>query len=337
LLRRNGFAMLDAVMDSSLLLSHLSADRSVSGSALADRLGVTRAAVWKQIEALRALGAPIEAAAGSGYRLGWPLELLDAAKIRAELSQEQRRRIGKPTIHWQIDSTNTELMRLAGEGARDLETCLAETQSAGRGRRGRAWVSPLGGNIYCSLLKRFDQGMGALAGLSLAIGVAVIEALEDCDVRNVALKWPNDVVVGGRKLAGILIELGGEFLGPCHAVIGIGINLRLSSEVLDAIDQPAIDIASIFGAQMPKRNAIAGRLLARLIETLDRFCTLGIAGFADAYARCDSLRGKAVRVQTPSGIRDGIAVGIDDRGALRVRHDDAIVIYESADVSVRAR
>lgn len=324
-------------MDSSLLLSHLSAYRPVSGSALADRLGVTRAAVWKQIEALRALGAPIEAAAGSGYRLAWPLELLDSSQIRAELSPDQRGRVGKPIVHWHIDSTNSELLRRAANGARDLETCLAETQSAGRGRRGRTWISPLGGNIYFSLLKRFDQGMGALAGLSLAVGVAVVDALEDCSVRGAALKWPNDVVVDGRKLAGILIELGGEFLGPCHAVIGVGINLRLAPQALAAIDQPAIDLASVAGSQIPGRNRIAGRLLARLIDALDRFSASGIAAFADAYARRDSLRDKPVRVHTPAGMRDGIAVGIDDRGALRVRHGDAVVTYESAEVSVRAQ
>ncbi|HEX6833148.1 MAG TPA: biotin--[acetyl-CoA-carboxylase] ligase [Rudaea sp.] len=318
------------------LLAQLSADHAVSGSALAERLGVTRAAVWKQIEALRALGAPIEAAAGSGYRLGWPIELLDADAISAELDPALRARLGALSVHWQIDSTNTELLRRAAAGAADLEVCMAETQSAGRGRRGRAWVSPLGANLYFSQLKRFAQGMGALGGLSLAVGVALVEALTDVGVRGIALKWPNDVVADGRKLAGILIELGGEFLGPCYAVIGIGINLRLTPQALAAIDQPAIDVASL--AQTPVgRNRLAGRLLARLVDTLDRFAEHGFEPFAAAYARHDGLRGRPVRVHAVHGVRDGIADGIDERGALRVRQDDGIALYGSAEVSVRAQ
>ena len=329
--------MLAAVMDSHRLLEQLSADRAVSGSALADRLGITRAAIWKQIEALRALGAPIEASAGSGYRLNWPLELLDAARIRAELDADQKRRLKNIDVHWQIDSTSSHLLRRAADGAGDFETCLAETQSAGRGRRGRTWISPLGGNIYLSMLKRFDQGMGALAGLSLAVGVAVIEALSDCGIDGVALKWPNDVVADGRKLAGILIELGGEFLGPCHAVIGIGLNLRLPAQALGEIDQPAIDLASLSGDAIPSRNRLAARLIARLMATLDRFQAHGFGEFAQVYARHDALRGQSVRVIVPGGTRDGVAEGIDARGALRVRHDDGIAVYGSAEVSVRAR
>jgi len=197
------------------LLSALSAEHAVSGSALARRLGVTRAAVWKQIEALRELGAPIEASAGRGYRLAWPLEALDAAAIRSALDPLLRRRLGDFAVHWQIDSTSSELLRAAAAGVPDFSVCVAETQSAGRGRRGRGWISPLGGNVYFSLLKRFTVGMGALSGLSLVAGVALLQALTDCGVSGVGLKWPNDVLADGRKLAGILVELGGEFLGPC--------------------------------------------------------------------------------------------------------------------------
>jgi len=320
------------------LLDQLSADAAVSGSALAARLGVTRAAVWKQVEVLRAAGAPIDAAAGRGYRLAWPIEWLDRRRIFAELDADQRRRVGAVAVHWQIDSTSSELLRNAGASDADLLVCCAEAQSAGRGRRGREWRSPLGGNVYFSLLKRFDSGMGALTGLSLAAGVAVVAALADCGVGEAGLKWPNDVLARGRKLAGILVELGGEFLGPCHAVIGIGINLNLPAAIVAAIDQPVIDIAALAGAAPPpSRNRLAGRLLARLIESLDRFCAHGFAAFAQEYARLDLLDGKPLAVQAADGAHAGVGAGVDARGALRVRIGNAVRSFDSAEVSVRAR
>jgi len=324
-------------MDPLQLLSRLSADAPMSGSALAGALGVTRAAVWKQVEALRALGAPIVAEGGVGYRLAWPIDWLDRERIAAELAPAQRARVGTIRVDWQIDSTSSELLRRAASDGDDLLVCCAETQTAGRGRRGRDWRSPLGGNLYFSLLKRFDHGMGALTGLSLAAGTAVIAALSDCGVSGTGLKWPNDVLAGGRKLAGVLIELGGEFLGPCYAVIGIGINLRLPADIVAAIDQPVTDIATLTGTDPPSRNRLAGRLLARLIETLDRFAEHGFAAIAADYARADLLRGKTVRVAAADATREGIADGVDSRGALRVRHGDAIATYDSAEVSVRAR
>jgi BirA family biotin operon repressor/biotin-[acetyl-CoA-carboxylase] ligase len=320
------------------LLAALSADRPVSGSELARALGVTRAAVWKQIEQLRDIGAPIEAAAGSGYRLSWPLEMLDAARIATALDAPLRSRVSVD-VHWQIDSTNSELQRQSAARAdmQRVRVCLAETQTAGRGRRGRAWQSPLGGNLYFSLLRRFEQGMGALAGLSLVAGVATVAALESCGVREIGLKWPNDVLARGRKLAGILVELGGEFLGPCHAVIGIGINLRLPAAARERIDQPVIDLAALAqeGA-LPSRNLLAARLIAQLVAALDRFDTHGFAAFGDNYARNDLLRGNAVRVVAGAQTLEGIASGVDERGALLVRHGKKTVHYDSAEVSVRA-
>lgn len=321
-------------IEPAALLCALRADRAVSGSDLAVRLGVTRAAVWKQIHALRALGAPIDAVAGQGYRLAWRFEALDADAIRAQLESGSRKRLQNIAVHWRIDSTNTDLLRAAATGAPDLSVCVAETQSAGRGRRGRAWISPLGANVYLSLLKRFDGGMGTLSGLSLAVGVALAQALEDCGAAGIGLKWPNDVVVEDRKLAGILVEAGGEFLGPCFAVIGIGINLRLPDDA--DTGQPATDLARICGGAMPSRNRVVARLLARLVDALDRFVGDGFAAFAKAYAARDALAGRRVRVQAADGVRDGIADGVDARGALRVRHDATLATYDSADVSVRA-
>jgi BirA family biotin operon repressor/biotin-[acetyl-CoA-carboxylase] ligase len=322
-------------IDPPSLLAALSAEHAVSGAELARRLQVTRAAVWKQIEHLRELGAPIEAAAGSGYRLAWPVESLDASRIAAQLDPPTRERLAALAVHWRIDSTNTELQRRAA-AATGIEVCLAETQSAGRGRRGREWQSPLGGNLYFSLLRRFDTGMAPLSGLSLVVGIAVVAALADCGVPGIGLKWPNDVLADGRKLAGILVELGGEFLGPCFAVIGIGINLRLPPAARARIDQPAIDIASLCDGQPPSRNTLAARLIARLVEALDRFEAQGFGAFAEAYARSDLLRGRSLRVLAAGEAHEGIGAGVDERGALIVRHGNSATHYDSAEVSVRA-
>jgi len=323
-------------IDHRQLLAALADTHAVSGAALAAKLGVSRTAVWKQIEALRELGAPIEAVAGSGYRLGWAFEALDAARIRAALDAPMRARVPAIDLHWQIDSTNSELQRVAAAGASAARICLAEAQTGGRGRRGRRWRSPLGGNLAFSLLWPFAQGMSALAGLSLVVGVAVTQALADCEIVEVGLKWPNDVLARDRKLAGILVELGGEFLGPCHAVIGIGLNLRLGADDQAAIDQPAIDVASLATGSLPSRNVLAARLASRLVAALDRFTAEGFGAFRDEYARRDLLAGRAIRIVSGGTEQDGIAMGIDDRGALLVRRGKALTQIDSAEVSIRA-
>lgn len=322
------------------VLSELAADRPVSGSALARRLGVTRAAVWKQIERLRALGVPVVAAAGRGYRLHSPVELLDRQRILDELSlassgSASAAGVADVAVHWQIDSTNSELSRRAAGDPRDRLACLAEIQSAGRGRHGRHWCMPLAGGLAVSLLKRFDLSMSGLAGLSLVAGIALVRALADCGFGEVGLKWPNDAVAGGRKLAGILVELGGDALGPCHAVIGIGVNIRLDARSAAAIDQPWTDLATLGNGATPPRNRLAARVLQRLVEALDLFATGGFAAFAAEYARYDVLAGRDVRVGLSGTVREGRALGIDARGALVVRGDGRDFSVDAGEVSVR--
>jgi BirA family biotin operon repressor/biotin-[acetyl-CoA-carboxylase] ligase len=316
------------------VLAELDDRHALSGSELAIRLGVTRAAVWKQVERLRAAGVEIDAQAGSGYRLAAPLQLLDAAVIRAALAAPTRARLGDLVVHWQTDSTSSELLRRAEHDPRDLLACLAEMQSAGRGRRGRRWQMPLGGGVALSVLKRFEGGMSTLAGLSLAVGVAVVEALVACGIGEVGLKWPNDLVARGAKLGGILVELGGDALGPCHAVIGLGLNLRLGAAA-SAIDQPSIDLATL--TQEPSRARIVAALLDHLVAALDRFAEHGFAAFAAAYARHDALREREVDVLQAGRQRHGVARGIDARGALRVAFAAGEEALDSAEVSLRMR
>jgi BirA family biotin operon repressor/biotin-[acetyl-CoA-carboxylase] ligase len=320
-------------IDPATLLRALRPDVPVSGSAIAAQLGVTRAAVCKQMQTLREHGAPIDAVTGKGYMLAFPYAPLDARSIRAQLDSATDRRLGQLEIRWQVTSTNDQLLRDANTGAPDVSVCLAEWQSAGRGRRGRAWIAPIGASICFSLLKRFDVGVAALSGLSLVAGIALANALSDCGVTGFGLKWPNDVVVAGRKLAGILVEAGGEFLGPSHAVIGIGVNCRLPVGL--ETGQPTTDLARTCVGAPPSRDRLVARLITHLVTDLDRFAVDGFAPFAAQFAPWDALAGDAVRVHTPVGVRDGIADGVDSRGALRVRHGETLALYDSAEISVR--
>ena len=331
-----------ALMQPAALLSLLATGEPVSGAGLAARAGVTRAAIWKQVEALRALGVPIEAPGTAGYRLPWRIQMLDVTELRAALPTSVMRALGGLQAYWELDSTSTELQR-RGATAADFSVVLAETQSAGRGRRGRSWLSPPGMNVYLSCLKRFDGGLAALSGLSLAIGVMVLRALGELGVRGVGLKWPNDVLVVGTdeypqgKLGGVLVELSGEYQGPCTAIVGIGLNLRLTPALREQAGQPVCDLATLAADGIaPDRNRVAAALIAALVTGLQQFERDGFASFVDDYAQHDLLRDRPLHLSGALGEFDGVGAGVDARGALQVRlRDGSVRRIDSADVTVR--
>lgn len=316
------------------VLALLGSGKGLSGPDMAQQLGISRAAVWKQIEALRAAGLEIDSGS-EGYRLARPLDWLDIKTVLAGLSVAIRQRLGDVENHWRLDSTSSECLRRATE-LPDRSFVFADWQDAGRGRRGRQWISPPATNLQFSCLIRFAGGYAALSGLSLVVGVAVVNALGDCGVDGVGLKWPNDLVHEDAKLGGILVELGGEFMGPCHAVIGIGVNLRLPEAERRALGRPCMDLFSLCGEQMPSRNALATALIAGLVEAMDAFEASGFPAFEDAWAECDALAGRGVRVETRQGVFEGVAEGVDARGALRVRGTGGVRCLDSAEVTVRA-
>ena len=321
-------------MQAQHLLALLAPGEPLSGERLAEQAGVTRAAIWKQIQVLRSRGVPIEARGAAGYRLPWPLQMLDAKRIRTAVPPAWRRCLGELEVHWELDSTSSELQRRSPD-LPDLSVVIAETQSAGRGRRGRAWLSPPGLNLYLSCLKRFDGGFATLSGLSLAVGVILLRALESLGIDEAGLKWPNDVLARGGKLAGILVELSGEYQGPCAAVIGIGLNLRLTEALRDQAGQPTCDLATLAPGEPPDRNQVAAALITALAEGLIQFEQEGFAGFVEDYAARDLLKGVPLRVQGAQGTLEGTGAGVDERGALRVQAADALHRIDSADVSVR--
>ncbi|MEO7935133.1 MAG: biotin--[acetyl-CoA-carboxylase] ligase [Dokdonella sp.] len=320
--------------DSRALLTALADEPASSGNALAQRFGVTRAAIWKQIEQLRSLGVPITAQAREGYRLGRSIDLLDAECISAAMRARYPDQSCPIDVRWQIDSTNSEMLRLAPSHNGNLAACFSELQSAGRGRRGRSWHMPLGGGLAFSILRRFESSMAALAGLSLAVGIGVVRGLADLGIAGSRIKWPNDIQAQDRKLAGILIELGGDSLGPCHAVIGIGINVHLDAQASECIDQPWIDLASI-STQSLDRNQLAGRVLGSVLDVLDQFAASGFAPLVDEFALFDALMGRQVRILHGRDQREGTAAGVDQSGRLRVRTADGEILVDSGEVSVR--
>lgn len=316
------------------LLQMLADGRFHSGEALGVRLGVTRAAIWKQLRRLETLGLTVHAVRGRGYRLAYPIEFLQSEIIRRGLSPSIQAQLAQIDILSEVDSTNTCLKTRAAQGAASGSVCLAEWQRGGRGRLGRGWVSPFGCNLYLSLLWRFAAGPTTLAGLSLAMGVALARALRPSVKDGLGLKWPNDLQWRGRKLAGILVEIAGESAGPSHAVIGIGINVRMPETASTAIQQPWIDLARI-ASELPSRNALAVAVLEQLVIALQAFEQHGLPAFLDEWRALDVTSGRSVQLQLPTGIVAGESRGIDETGALVIQVGGELRRYASGEISLR--
>ena len=277
-----------------------------SGEALGGALGISRAAVWKRIEQLAAVGVDVERVRGRGYRVPGGVSLLEAPRLQKRLARPMSVDVLQST-----DSTNAEALRRLAVNSPVPFAVFAEYQSAGRGRRGRSWASPYAGNIYLSVGWRFAVGAPRLEGLSLAVGVVVAEALSANGLKGrVALKWPNDIWVDGRKIGGVLIELSGDLEDACAAVVGIGINGRLGSAAAQSIDQPWTDMYTELG-KVPDRSALAADLLQRLYDMMAGFPASGFGAWLQRWMALDALAGQSVQVTTAAGAVSGRATGVD--------------------------
>ena len=304
-----------------------------SGAAISRRLARSRATLSQALKHAPDLGVEIFPVPGKGYRLADPIEFLDAQAISARLGSRAER----VSLHVldEVESTSTHLSALAGAGAPSGSCVVAEWQRAGRGRRGRRWHAGLGASLTFSLLWRFEAGPGSLAGLSLAVAVALARALERSGAAGVGVKWPNDLVCDWRKLAGILVETSGEVAGPTAAVIGIGVNYRLGIALERQIGQPAVDIASIC-ASPPSRNALLADLVAEVIAALEQFERTGFAPFLGPWRERHAYQDRRVLIQSGDGPpREVRIVDVDADGALVVSDGEASVRLNSAEVSLR--
>lgn len=321
------------------LIRLLSDGQFHSGEQLGEQLGVSRAAVWKQLRKLEALGIAMEAVKGQGYRLVEPLELLDGGRIVAGLSREGRSHLSRLFVEETLPSSNAFLQERFKQGAGHAEVCLVEQQSAGRGRRGRVWNTPWGQSLMLSLGWRVESGVASLEGLSLAVGVALARVLEPHGVTP-RLKWPNDVLLelpggGLGKLAGILVEVSGEAAGPCEVVIGMGINVGLPAAFRDALDQPAAAIHD----QAPgvSRNELAVELIEALLPLVAGFEERGFAAWQEAWNERHAFGGREVDILRGERREAAVAEGVDVSGNLLVRRDGRLERLAGGEISLRAR
>jgi BirA family biotin operon repressor/biotin-[acetyl-CoA-carboxylase] ligase len=308
-----------------------------SGEELAQVLGVSRSAIWKATSALRDLGATLHAVRNRGYRLAAGRGALDAAKIRDELPQSVREHVAAVDTLWSIESTNAALLERPNPPAGKSEILLAEYQSAGRGRRGRAWLAPPGGAICLSLSWTFREVPEDLGALGLIIGVCCLRALGKLGAQDLTLKWPNDVLCRGRKLGGVLIELRAESQGPACVVVGIGLNMALGSALIDQIAASGTEATDLNDAGLDKvsRNQVAAELIGACLQGLIAFEREGLKPFIAEWRDVDALHGRPVSVSGADGVAKGLARGIDLHGALLLETPQGIRRFISGDVTVR--
>lgn len=313
------------------LLKLLKDGRFHSGQALGAALGISRSAVWKQLQHLEAeLGLSIHKVRGRGYQLSAPLTLLNSAEI-AEHS---------PACDWpvlvfeSIDSTNAEALRSIERGLAAPFLVLAERQTAGRGRRGRKWVSPFAENVYYSLVLRIDGGMRQLEGLSLVVGLAVMQTLRDLGIAGAGLKWPNDVLVGEKKIAGILLELVGDPADVCHVVLGVGINVNM--QIADEVDQQWTSMRLEAGKAFD-RNLLVARLGIVLQGYLSRHQLAGFSALRAEWEQGHLWQGRAVSLIAGVSRIDGEVIGIDGQGALRLNVGGVEKVFSGGELSLRLR
>jgi BirA family biotin operon repressor/biotin-[acetyl-CoA-carboxylase] ligase len=351
------------------LLRQLSDGAFHSGEDLAATVGLTRARVSQLLKQAETAGLALERVRGRGYRLLTTPDFLDVAEIRSALESlgvdvappdakapllpaanddDVFLSFSGPAIPAQpaiavevidqVDSTSSELLRRAAR--RDIHGALlaAEWQTAGRGRRGRIWTAVAGGSLTFSLGWRFEQGAGFVAGLSLAVGVAVVRALEAEGLSGVELKWPNDLVHRHLKVGGILIELNGDALGPSTVVAGVGLNIRLPASIKRDIAQPVSDLTAVAGRGAPPidRNRLLARLAAELAASLGQYAEQGFVPFAAEWQRRHAYQGKPVKLLLPDGESvKGTVAGVDSTGALVLADGPRRARFLAGEISLR--
>lgn len=315
-----------------------------SGESLGEALGCSRTAVWKHLQKLEALGLTIESVKGTGYRVTNGFELLNSTLILTAITDVAAQQLSNLEVFKSIDSTNKYARQKAESQSAPGSVVLAEQQSAGRGRRGKSWVSPFAANLYLSIVWDFENGAQALEGLSLAVGVAVKRALNAQGVADVQLKWPNDIYVKGKKLGGILLEMIGDPMGPCSVIVGVGINVAMPAQYGESIDQQWTDVrtqiqtndANQKQVKNPSRNDLAAALISEIFTLLKDFQTKGFGYYRDEWQAADAFFDMRAVISTSKQATEGVVKGIEDNGALRLQLDNGeIQTFIGGELSLR--
>lgn len=296
-----------------------------SGQQLAAQFNISRAALAKWVDKLRQLGLTVQAQAGEGYWLQRPFERLDPSRLAQGLNAAL-------TVEAFTESTNSQL--LLSPAQHDPQFLFTEWQSAGRGRRGKSWLGGLGQGLMFSLAYSFPAWPPRLTTLPLAVAVSLARVLQALGV-NPAIKWPNDLLLGSAKLAGILIEPRGETGGACRVVIGVGLNLELPQPAPEQAVAALYPALRASGSPLPSRNAVAAQLAQALLADVQQFAQHGFAPFRPEWRLRDALQGKQIVVTGPPNT-SGMAMGIDDDGGLLLSTHNGTEVVHSGDVSVRA-
>ena len=313
------------------IIKALARGNFISGEELGAELGISRAAVAKHIEALSDMGLDIYRVTGKGYQLANKLDLLSLNKISQYLNSD----ITAPIeIHSVIDSTNSYLLRKLPYDLQPGQVCLAEYQSAGRGRRGRQWISPYGSNIYLSMYCFLEQGMSQAMGLSVVAALAVFEAIKTLYQHDVELKWPNDIYLKGKKLAGILIDLDGQPLESCHCVIGIGLNLAMPDESAKLVDQPWSDLSQLTSGEI-NRNQLVAEVIKQLNIRLAEYKQTGLTNMLPCWHQHDIYFNQPIKIVAGTKEVFGVSRGIDNQGALLMEVDGKVSPVYGGEVSLR--
>ncbi|GAA6205140.1 bifunctional biotin--[acetyl-CoA-carboxylase] ligase/biotin operon repressor BirA [Thalassotalea sp. SU-HH00458] len=314
------------------LIKRLATGQFISGQAIGDELGISRAAVSKHISGLQKMGLDVFCVTGKGYRFAQPLQLLDKSLIGQHLNPDDC--AISLEVHSVIDSTNSYLIRRIPHQVKQGQVCVAEYQNSGRGRRGRQWISPFGSHVYMSMYWCLTQGISAAMGLSVVAAIAVSDAIKQLYNVEVELKWPNDIYANGKKLAGILIELEGQALESSHCVIGIGLNINMPMKAAEDIDQPWTDLQSIISVEID-RNQLVSTLINCLIVRLNQHKESGIVTMLEDWHKQDLYVNKPVRLITGAKETLGICRGINNQGALLLEVDGQIKPIYGGEVSLR--
>lgn len=308
------------------ILNALSTGDFISGEELGEQLGVSRAAISKHIKGIQDWGIDIFRVQGKGYQLSQQLQLLDESILKASLNTPVE-------LIPIIDSTNQYLLDRVNE-LESGSVCIAEYQAKGRGRRGREWVSPFGSNLYMSMFWRLDAGMAAAMGLSLVVGVAIVEALEKLGLNGVKLKWPNDLYYQDRKLAGILVEMSGQAGGAANLVIGMGMNLMMSDQT-EGITQPWASLTEVADKEHIDRNQLAITMINTLNSALSDYEIYGMSGFVERWNRLDNFLGRPIKLIMGPREITGIAKGINEQGAVLLETENGVESFIGGEISLR--
>jgi BirA family biotin operon repressor/biotin-[acetyl-CoA-carboxylase] ligase len=322
-------------MDLRPVLAELSDGAFHSGARLGEALGISRAAIWKQVERLRSMGIEVHSITGKGYRLPNALSLLSKAEVLEQLGAEAARWRDHLLVLFSAESTNTEVQKCSSSSA-DSWVVVAEHQTHGRGRRGRTWVSPVGANIYFSMAVSFDLGVAAMEGLSLVVGLALVRTLDTLGCSRAGLKWPNDLQVDGKKIAGILLEISGDVAGPCDVVIGVGLNINMPSSFAQEIGQPYTDLRTELG-HLPDRNRVVAQMILHIDLALSMFRQEGFEPFRSEWESRDVYKGRLVELTAGKRKVRGRVAGLTTTGGLRLETEAGEQIMTGGEISPSLR